>query len=457
MFGGGGGLFGAPKLAASTGGLFGTAPSGGLFGQQSQLAQQQQPQASLFGGGNSLGFGAGLSTASSQPTQQVMYAGAGDFDAYGANPLFANSTSSVVTPEPKKKPPIFTAFRGTPINRSSTKITRLRGFGASTSSASPASANGSALTFSTSSSSGGGVPGLPGTPNRGSPLRLVNGLGDEAALSPNAFVSRPSVKKLVIDRKALSTNSPDSNGPPKSASASSAGRKVTFNRDLDFQSRASTSFPGRDDEGDSYQTGGGDSTPVRRSGGSSSNLCDDSLASATAAASLKDTDWTRQGSPAPSTSAPAPTISRPLKRGDYSTEPSIDVLQKLPEDKLRGVSNLIVKRKGFGQVAFQDPVDLTTLESVEDLLGGVVDIGDRFASVYGDDQDKPAPGLGLNVRAKITLEECWPMDKATREPNRRPDPAKVSAHRKRLARIPGTTDSEFNEVDGTWTFTVPFF
>jgi hypothetical protein len=29
--------------------------------------------------------------------------------------------------------------------------------------------------------------------------------------------------------------------------------------------------------------------------------------------------------------------------------------------------------------------------------------------------DKPPPGSGLNVKAKLSLEGCWAVDKATRE------------------------------------------
>lgn len=105
-------------------------------------------------------------------------------------------------------------------------------------------------------------------------MRLVNGVGDEGAMSPNAFVSRPSVKKLVIDRKALgdsflasSKRSPEG-GPPKSKdSPASGGRaKVSFNPELELPTRdralhaSSSTHP--DEELDFTEA-----TPVKKSAG----------------------------------------------------------------------------------------------------------------------------------------------------------------------------------------------
>ena len=433
-------MFGAKPAAPVGGSLFGSTPAaGGMFGQPQQQQQAPQP-GGLFGGGQSTfgsTFGAGASTAS-QP-QQAAYAVADASDAYGGpNGLFnSQGAAASATPE-KKKPPMFTAFKGTPINRSSTKITRLRGFGAASTSSntSSAAAGSPSLMFSTSSA---------GTPNRGSPLRLVNGLGDDpaGALSPHAFVSRPNVKKLVINSKPSSV---DLNAPPRSASAPRA--KVTFNPELDLQRGSPSPFQGGDDPDDSFAGGADNATPVKRSGGSSANLFPTPSTSGPSAPG--------RHSPAPSLSSSAP-LAR--KHGDYYSEPSIADLQKLPSSALRSVRDLVVGREGYGRVRFLEPVDLTTLESVRDLLGELIVLNDRNATVYPDSArfPKPDPGHGLNVPAVITLEKCWPVNKATREPIKDKDHPRMAAHVKRLQRLPDTEFISFDEPTGTWTMQVQGF
>ncbi|KAI5476733.1 nuclear pore complex protein Nup98-Nup96 [Pseudohyphozyma bogoriensis] len=449
---GGGGLFGAKPPAPAGGGLFGQpapAAGGGLFGQSTQQPAQA---GGLFGSTNSLGGSFGGASQAQQQPQQSAYAAADDLNAYGSNPLFANSTSAAAAPvEPKKKPPIFTAFRGTPINRSSTKITRLRGFGAST--ASPGSVA-SPLSFGASIG-----PATPGTPasNRGSPLRLVNGIGDEAALSPNAFVSRPSVKKLVIDRKAIGDNflgksigSPDAAGSASKAKdgPASAGRpKVTFNPEVEIPARerlftGNTSIAsGHDDEHD-FQ-----GTPVKKSAGSNANLAEES-AIGSASKDASSSDWlTRRPASAPV-----------LKKGDYYSKPSMEALQKLPAVALQSVADLIVGREGYGEVAFQVPVDLTTLNSVEDLYGGIIVFEDRNCTIYPETYEgKPAPGQGLNQPAVIALEHCWPLDKATRQPIKDPNHPRLQQHIKRLRNLPDTSFIDYQTDDGRWTFSVEGF
>lgn len=307
---------------------------------------------------------------------------------------------------------------------------------------------GSPLSFSTSVGAGAGPPGTPG---RGSPLRLVNGVGDEGAMSPNAFVSRPSVKKLVIDRKALgdsflasSKRSPEG-GPPKSKdSPASGGRaKVSFNPELELPTRdralhaSSSTHP--DEELDFTEA-----TPVKKSAGSSANLGEES-------GELRNGkgDWPPRRH----------ATARALKHGEYYTKPSLETLQKLPASALHAVEDLVVGRVGYGEVAFQEPVDLTTISSVEDLLGGIVVLEDRNASVYAGDyeEDKPAPGQGLNVPAVITLEHCHPLDKATRKPIKDPDHPRLVQHIKRLKSLEDTNFIDFDVAEGRWTFRVVGF
>ncbi|BGP16122.1 hypothetical protein JCM10213v2_004116 [Rhodosporidiobolus nylandii] len=456
---GGGGLFGAkPAQPATGGGLFGStqpATGGGLFG--STAAQPAQTGGGLFGStapsqptlGGSL-FGSTAAQQQQQPQQPTAYASADDANAYGSNPLFASAGAGVspVRPvEEKKKPPIFTAFRGTPVSRSSTKITRLRGFGASTASPAPGTplGLGSSLSASLASSAAAGAPGTPG--GRGSPLRLVNGLSDDVALSPNAFVSRPSVKKLVIDKKSSSKIFAAPNPSPDKDAAAGQRAKVSFNPEVEVPSRSASLFgasrtPGPAADENSFVSDGGVTD---------GNVTLDSPSLAKTAAT---TEWPSRRPAASANGSPA----KP-KHGDYYTIPSLDTLQKLPAAKLRAVPDLVVGRVGYGQVAFSEPVDLTTLHSVEDLLGSLVQVEDRNASVYPEEYAdvKPPAGEGLNVPAVITLEGCFPLDKATRKPIKDMDHPVMQKHVKRLRKIEGTQFVDFEPETGKWTFQVDEF
>lgn len=397
----GGSLFGPKAPAPATGGLFGMPPA------------QQPGLGGSLGGGFGSSFGAPAQQQQQQQQTYAAYAVADDPLAFGSNPLFANSVPASARPvEEKKRPPIFTAFKGTPVNRSSTKITRLRGFG---NTSTPGSSQ-SPLSFSTSVSGGAGTPTSSG---RASPLRLANSLGDEAALSPNAFISRPGVKKLIINSSrslgdsylGKSVASPhDSSAPSKSTTSPSSSRKVSWNPETEVSTRQDSTFE--------------ESTPVKKSAGSNSNLGETEIP--------------------PRRTASAPVSSAP-KHGAYWSSPPIEDLRKLPASALSAVANLVVGRVGYGEVVFEKPVDLTALNSVEDLFGELVSFQEKNVVV-----EKPLTGP-----ATITLEGCWPLDKATRKPIRDPTHPRVQQHIKRLQHLADTKFIEYN--DGRWSFEVSNF
>ena len=79
----------------------------------------------------------------------------------------------------------------------------------------------------------------------------------------------------------------------------------------------------------------------------------------------------------PNDRAPAPPDSQTLdeslttQEGDYCAEPSISTLSKLGYEELAKVAGLVVKRVGFGEIRFLEPVDptsFTTLTKLSDLL-----------------------------------------------------------------------------------------
>lgn len=148
-----------------------------------------------------------------------------------------------------------------------------------------------------------------------------------------------------------------------------------------------------------------------------------------------------------------------LDDGDYWVQPDLPTLKKKGYDELSAFSGLVVGRKGYGEIHFLEPVDLTGLPKLGALLGEVVKFDDKECSVYPDseDVDKPPPGSGLNVKAKIILGRCWALDKATREPIMDATHPTAVKHLKRLKNMKDTHFEGFDMKTGTWTFTVDHF
>ena len=116
-------------------------------------------------------------------------------------------------------------------------------------------------------------------------------------------------------------------------------------------------------------------------------------------------------------------------------------------------------RVGYGEIQFLEPADLTGLRRTTDLMGEVVRFDDKECTVYAEleDADKPQPGSGLNVAARISLVNCWALDKATREPIKDPKHPQVVKHVKKLAAMKDTHFVGFDHAEGKWTFTVDHF
>lgn len=478
----GGGLFGA-KPATSTGGLFGsttttqpattgtgfgafgqqqqqnTTSGGGLFGNTGANAQTQaKPTGSLFGGGGSSLFGAqnnqqatqpaasgglfgglnqsqpastglfGSTASATQPAsgqtgglfgstlgqstvQQPSLTASVDQNPYGRNELFAYSGQKLEVGSTNKKPalPPLTAssYRVTP---SKGRVVKLRGF-ASPLNASQSSGRASSPSLASPSRS---VVGSPAPSDR------YNGLTD-AALSPNAFIPRPNVKKITVIPKANTVNSED---PLESVLG-----KSQLRGSVNGNATPSTPDHGSKSPTLSISNGrplGGDDTPTRRS------------------------------QPVAQESIRAVTAERPLKRGDYWCRPKLEKLRSLSHEELAKLENFTVGRKGYGEVTFLEPVDLTGLASLQDLFGKTIIVEDLELTVYPDDNNKPARGKGLNVPAQISLENCFARDKATRQPITDPNDPRYRRQLKRVKAVPDTEFVSFSD-DGVWTFTVEHF
>lgn len=163
---------------------------------------------------------------------------------------------------------------------------------------------------------------------------------------------------------------------------------------------------------------------------------------------------------APATSdADDQSSSTELGEGDYWVKPDLATLKKAGYDQLCAFEGLVVGRKGYGELHFLKPVDLTGLPKLGALLGEVVRFDDKECSVYpeSEEAEKPPPGSGLNVESKISLERCWVSNKATRAPITDPNHPMAIKHLKRLKNMKGTHFVGFDMKTGTWTFTVDHF
>lgn len=381
--------------------LFGNSTNqqpGGLGGFGSLTAPKPNFGGSLFG--------------QPQQQQQPNLQASLDQNPYGNNPIFAStaplgpSTIGIGSVE-KKKPPILTSVRASP--RPVTKVSRLRGFSTSVSPA-PSSP---------------GAFGRSATPDSVSRLSLRNTLD-----SDGFFTDLPKVspKKLVLDRKSTQDDFLNRRAASQSPEVQTNGRSVTFDPALELG--FSTRRPSRSG-----------SEPVNLTqhigpiGG-------------------------RERSETPALDVE--THNEPdtgVAGNEYYSKPPLKVLLSLPPSELSSIPDFVVGRKGFGEVRFAQPVDLTTLPSVRDLYGKIVTFGDKSCTVYSDDMEdiKPEPGNGLNVPAVVVLERCWPTDKATRGPIKDPAHPRMKQHVTKLKKIPETKFIDFVAEEGRWTFRVEHF
>ncbi|KAF2866983.1 nuclear protein 96-domain-containing protein [Massariosphaeria phaeospora] len=137
--------------------------------------------------------------------------------------------------------------------------------------------------------------------------------------------------------------------------------------------------------------------------------------------------------------------------GAYWCTPILEQLRKLSKRELENVPNFEVGRDLIGKIQFNQgkPVDLSGVD-LDKLLGDIVRLDHRNASVYGDtcSAQKPPRGTGLNQPSRIILGNSWPRNKAGK---------KDQKHLERLKRVSGTQFEKYLATTGEWIFTVPHF
>ncbi|KAF3930923.1 hypothetical protein ABW19_dt0207668 [Dactylella cylindrospora] len=468
----GAGLFGQPAQAAGTGGgLFGSAgaapqPQGAsLFGQPAQTSGTSfglGQSTGAFGSGPQpaqTGFGGSLFTQAQQlqqpGVQPSLTASIMDQRPYGNVPLLDVSLTAAASP----------SILATPLSGSTKKKAAMIPH-SKIAPRQPALSPRVASPFSRSTL-GSGSPMLGGSLGRtfnGSSSRV--GLGgsvfdspsasDDSILNTSAFTPggnrSANLKRLVIDRNLRDSDlfvkegdvraikAPQDNSPTPDPNIR---KTVTFDGNI----RSQTASPATGSDLGYMRT------PTRQNKTASPSPAPQNALVPVASpeqpeaeAELEDIDSPEQ--------APAGPVQ---KTGDYWCIPTLNHLKSLPREKLASVPDLIVGRNNFGQIRFDQPVDLTALNSVDSILGGVITFADRVCTVYPPGFDKPPPGNGLNVPATITLEDCFPTDREHKKPIRDPDHPRYQFHLKRLRQVKDTEFVDYLVQDGTWVFKVKHF
>ena len=139
----------------------------------------------------------------------------------------------------------------------------------------------------------------------------------------------------------------------------------------------------------------------------------------------------------------------------YYTSPAMDTLESKSLLDLRKVSNLVVGHKDYGKIEFLDPVDLSNTP-LKLLCGTIIVFEPRACLVYPTATTRPKKGEGINVKARITVYNCFPLNKATGEPIKDPNHPMIKRHIAMLKKdIDGNKHFEsYDPVTGTYVFVV---
>ncbi|CAN6268322.1 unnamed protein product [Urochloa humidicola] len=145
-----------------------------------------------------------------------------------------------------------------------------------------------------------------------------------------------------------------------------------------------------------------------------------------------------------------------LPAADYFTEPSLEELAA----KERGepgycswVKDFVVGRHGYGSIKFLGETDVRGLD-----LESIVEFNDREVIVYKDDSKKPPVGEGLNKAAEVTLLNIKCVNKKTGEQYHQGP--RVKRYREMLMKKAEEQGAEFVSFDpakGEWKFRVKHF
>lgn len=145
-----------------------------------------------------------------------------------------------------------------------------------------------------------------------------------------------------------------------------------------------------------------------------------------------------------------------LRRAGYYTIPSLDeIVDFMDTDGHCFVPNFTIGRRGYGNVYFDEEMDVSGLN-----LDEICHFRNKEIILYQDDDNKPPVGEGLNRRAQVTLDQIWPYDKNTHEPIKEPNRLEALGYEAKLRRIcekRGTRFLEYRPESGSCVFKVDHF
>ncbi|KAK0541990.1 hypothetical protein OC845_006809 [Tilletia horrida] len=159
--------------------------------------------------------------------------------------------------------------------------------------------------------------------------------------------------------------------------------------------------------------------------------------------------------------------------GGYKVSPTLAELRRMTKTELKTVHDFTVSRPGFGSVRFLPPVNLSEIPNLSTIAGGIVQIRSKECYVYPGKEEclpgtdgmitgytpgpKAAQGEALNVAAVISLDKCWPLDRATRDPIKDPDHPRYIQHIMKLEKKADTKFLALHAATGSWQFQVKHF
>lgn len=145
-----------------------------------------------------------------------------------------------------------------------------------------------------------------------------------------------------------------------------------------------------------------------------------------------------------------------LRRSGYYTIPSLDELTEfIDENGCCFVSNFTIGRRGYGNVFFDEVIDVSNLN-----LDEICHFRNKEIILYQDDDKKPPIGEGLNRKAQVTLDNIWPYDKTTHEPIKDVGRLEAMNYEAKLRRICDKRNAKFLEYrpeTGSCVFKVDHF
>lgn len=145
-----------------------------------------------------------------------------------------------------------------------------------------------------------------------------------------------------------------------------------------------------------------------------------------------------------------------LRRAGYYTIPSLDEIVEFMDTEGRCfVPNFTIGRRGYGNVYFDEEIDVSGLN-----LDEICHFRNKEIILYQDDENKPPVGEGLNRRAQVTLDQIWPHDKSTCEPIKDVERLEALGYEAKLRRIcekRGTRFLEYRPESGSCVFKVEHF